>query len=146
MVQQVFRGGGGGGVASVSGGVFSGGGGADRPNGRPCGEVRQALMRSACELVPTIRERSSGAHKGATLKELAAAACVGNDAALHTVKNMVRGEELEVVGFRDVEYRNKPVAEYAPRQASGVVDASQYGVGFVELRSALEGWGRYHER
>lgn len=73
---------------------------------RPAGEVRQALMTAAGRLATPER--------GPTLLELAADAKVGYEAAMATVKNMVRARVLEIPRTREVDYRNRPVAEYVP--------------------------------
>lgn len=67
---------------------------------RPAGTVRAALLAAA-------------RHAPGSLQELAERACVGRDAALHTVKNMTRDGDLTITGTRRVEYRNRPVAVYA---------------------------------
>lgn len=77
---------------------------------RPSGEIRQALLQAAGEL--TFQE--DGRQRGPTLQEMAAKAQVGVRAALMTVKNMTRAGALQAIGERKVDYRNKPVAEYAP--------------------------------
>lgn len=73
---------------------------------RPAGEVRQALLDAAKRL--TTPERSP------TLRELACHSQVGFMAARRTVDHMRRAGQLAVVRTRKVEYRNRPVAEYAP--------------------------------
>lgn len=73
---------------------------------RPAGEVRIALLQAA-ELLAT-------PERGPTLAELSEAACVGYDAAMATVKNMVRAGVLRIERPRKVAYRNRPVAEYVP--------------------------------
>ena len=73
---------------------------------RPAGEVRLALIRAAHELY------SNG--KGATLAELTRQACVSRDAARDLIPKMKRSGALRIVGERRVDYRNRPVAEYAP--------------------------------
>ena len=98
---------------------------------RPAGEVRQALMRAACELA-TPQQRP-------TLQELAAKACVGSSTAMHTVKNMTRAGELRVSGSRCVAYRNRPVAEYEP--AAGWKSGAD-GAGFVLLGQMMAAWNR----
>ena len=108
--------------------------------GRPAGEVRQALMRAACELVPTIRARSSGAHQGATLQELAEHAGVGYDAARNTVSNMRQAGALTIVSHRKVEHRNRPVAEYLPTEE--VPEGGRSAGGFMVLDYVVNGWAR----
>lgn len=73
---------------------------------RACGEVRLALYM-ACRALAT-------PERGATLREMALHAQVGMDAARRTVSNMARSKQLRPVGKRRVDYRNRPVVEYAP--------------------------------
>lgn len=73
---------------------------------RACGEVRLALY-NACRAIAT-------PERGATLREMALHAQVGMDAARRTVSNMARAEQLFAVRERQVDYRNRPVVEYAP--------------------------------
>ncbi|HEY9208969.1 MAG TPA: hypothetical protein VIP31_08045 [Acidovorax sp.] len=54
--------------------------------------------------------------RGATLRELAAASCVGLQAARHTVGYLSKSGALVVARTRRVPYRNKPVAEWVPAQ------------------------------
>ncbi|MNL62046.1 hypothetical protein D3C87_1860280 [compost metagenome] len=54
--------------------------------------------------------------KSPTLLEMACHAKVGFMDARRTVSNMNRARVLVVVRTRKVPYRNRPVAEYAPRQ------------------------------
>lgn len=94
---------------------------------RPMGDVRQALLQACMDLATPTR--------GATLRELAARACVGLDAARRTVSDMHRAEQIRVVGKRRVQYRNRPVAEYAPV-------LPEYGQGGgADLASVLQAWG-----
>lgn len=72
---------------------------------RPAGEVRLALLRAVDALVTPLR--------APTLQELAHHAKVGLSAARTTVANMKREEVLEIVREREVDYRNRKVAEYA---------------------------------
>ena len=69
-------------------------------------EVARAILHTANTL--------SAAGRGVTLAELAAGANVGQLAARHTVSNLKRAGALEIIGERRVDYRNRPVAEYAP--------------------------------
>lgn len=73
---------------------------------RPAGEVRQALLQAASDLATPQR--------APTLRELAAHAQVGSDAARHMVPWLHRSGALQIVRTRRVHYRNRPVAEYAP--------------------------------
>ena len=73
---------------------------------RPAGEIRQALLQ-ACAALAT-------PEKAPTLREIAARAQVGLDAAERTLKNMRRAGVVRQVRERRVDYRNRPVAEYVP--------------------------------
>ena len=94
---------------------------------RPAGEVRQALLNACTQLATPDR--------GHTLREMAAVACVGMQAARETVKNMSRAGQLHRVRDRKVEYSNRPVAEYVPAAMQGDDD------GFVDLAQVLRVWG-----
>jgi hypothetical protein len=73
---------------------------------RPTGEVTQALLHAAGAL-------ASPGH-GGTLREITALACVGRVVAGYSVPKLAARGHLEVVAERRVEYRNRPVFEYAP--------------------------------
>lgn len=75
---------------------------------RPAGEVRIALLNAA--------KAACGSGQGATMRELASRACVGQKAARETIKNMVRAGVLLPVGERRVQYRNRPVLIYTVQQ------------------------------
>ena len=78
---------------------------------RPAGEVRRALLQAAADLaVPG---------QGATLRELVVQAQVGAPAARSMVRDLVRCGALRIVRHRRVDYRNRPVAEYAPPASAG---------------------------
>ena len=94
---------------------------------RPAGEVRQALLNACTQLATPDR--------GPTLREMAAVACVGMQAARRTVENMSRAGQLHRVRDRKVGYRNRPVAEYVPAAMQGDDD------GFVDLAQVLRVWG-----
>ena len=94
---------------------------------RPAGEVRQALLNACTQLATPDR--------GPTLREMAAVACVGLQAARRTVENMSGAGQLHRVRDRKVEYRNRPVAEYVPAAMQGEGD------GFVDLAQVLRVWG-----
>lgn len=94
---------------------------------RPAGEVRLALLKAAREL--TTPERSP------TLHELACHSQVGFLAARRTVDNMRRAGVLRVVRTRKVDYRTRPVAEYAePEQLE------RLGVTPQPVRSMFPDW------
>ncbi len=95
---------------------------------RPAGEVRVALWQ-ACNQLAT-------PERGPTLREMAAAACVGLQAATHTVKHMSRAGQVRIPRTRRVDYRNRPVAEYAP----ATLLPPQPDAG-VDLAGVLQAWG-----
>lgn len=94
---------------------------------RPATDARLALLKAAVELTTVARSP--------TLRELAAKACVGQLAAMNTVKNMKRAGLLVTVRERRVDYRNRPVAEYAPCEAIPETEAADLG-------RVLAGWLR----
>ena len=98
---------------------------------RPAGEVRLALL-DACRQLAT-------PDRAPTLREIAAKACVGLQAARNTVPNMVRAKQLRPVRPRAVQHRNRPVAEYEP--VSSDAAAASDDEGFVDLGSVLRVWG-----
>ncbi len=77
---------------------------------RPAGKVRQALLQACAALAV--------AGQGVTLREMAHAAQVGLATARNTVSDMRRAGQIRKVGERPVDYRNRPVAEYAPAAQS----------------------------
>lgn len=100
---------------------------------RPAGEIRQALLQAAHDLAYSGR--------GATLAELADKACVGRDAArMHVPKLKSRGH-LQIVRERRVDYRNRPVAEYAPPKVISLEDV-QAMTGAVVLGNCMQSWAR----
>ena len=97
---------------------------------RPAGDVRQALFTAACSF------HSAG--RAATLRELAHSSQVGLDDARRCVDNMKRAGALQIVGTRRVDYRNRPVSEYAPAlEVAG--DVQQ---GWVDLGHCMADWVR----
>jgi len=91
---------------------------------RPKGEIHQALLKAVGELATPER--------GATLRELAARACVGVAAARYTLDYLKRSGAVVIARTRRVPYRNRPVAEYAlalvASDGDGVAGASGVGV------------------
>lgn len=96
---------------------------------RPAGEVREALYTAACSF------QSEG--RAATLRELAHTSQVGLDDARRCVDNMKRAGALAIVGTRRVEYRNRPVAEYAPAP-TGQPEMIHHG--YVDLGLCMADW------
>lgn len=99
---------------------------------RPKGEVHQALLKAVCELATPER--------GATLRELAAHACVGVTAARYTVEYLKRSGVVMIARTRRVPYRNRPVAEYALALA-GPDDDSATAAGASGVGVLLAAWG-----
>lgn len=77
----------------------------EQRKGRPCGEVRRAIIEAA--------DRLTTPSRAPTMRELCISACVGWDAGKQTIENLVRYGVLVVVRTRQVEYRGREVAEYA---------------------------------
>jgi hypothetical protein len=73
---------------------------------RPTGEVTQALLHAAGALA------SPG--RGGTLREITELACVGRAVAGYTIPKLAARGHLDVVCERRVDYRSRPVFEYAP--------------------------------
>lgn len=92
-------------------------------------EVRQALLKAAADL--TTPEQSP------TLRELAAKAGVGQATARHVVNHMKRIGLLRIVRERVVDYRNRPVSEYAP----ALTEAEAVPLLGADLGNALRAWG-----
>lgn len=112
---------------------------------RPPGEVRQALHRAACELLP--RERCGDPHAPRpTMREIAHRAQVGVEVANQTIKNMTRAGDLKPAGTKRVDYCNKPVAVYEPLvYLDGGISADLHvreGAGWVDLGRIVGGWAR----
>lgn len=107
---------------------------------RPAGEVRLALHKAACELVPSPEAPRP------TMREIAYKACVGIDVARRTVENMTRAGVLKPVDTRRVDYCNKPVAVYEPVvYLDGGLSADldhQQGKGWMDLGNILGSWQR----
>lgn len=76
--------------------------------------------------------------RGASLREVAARACVGIAAARHTMHYLHRSGAVVTARTRRVEYRNRPVSEYAlpAREVTTAADAAPWGA----LGVALTGW------
>lgn len=95
---------------------------------RPVGEIRQALLTAASSLMAQGEKP--------TLQAMAQFAQVGRDAARRTVDNMRRAGHLVIVDEMEVDYRNKPVAVYAPKPPVGPDEGS----GFVDLADVFRTW------
>lgn len=99
---------------------------------RPAGDVRQALFTAACSY------HSEG--RAATLRELAHSSQVGLSDARRCVDNMKRAGVLAIVGTRRVDYRNRPVSQYAPAAATSLSNEIQQG--WVDLGNCMADWVR----
>jgi len=99
---------------------------------RPANDTRQAILKAAVELTTVARSP--------TLRELAARACVGQDAARRTVDNMKRAGWLIKIRERRVDYRNRPVAEYAPKEGVEVSEATA-----ADWRAVFGAWRKVAE-
>ena len=96
---------------------------------RPAGEVSQKLLHRLQQLATPGR--------APILKELAAHAQVGEAVASQTLKNLTRYGRLRIVRTRRVDWRARPVAEYAlPVAAANVVAANDADGGFAVLAFA----------
>lgn len=106
---------------------------ADTPvaRGRPLSDVARALLTTAVKL--------SAAGRRVTLAEMASAACVGQQAARHTVANLKRRGHLKIVGERREAHRNRPVAEYMATPEAPEADAC---TGAAELGRVMSAWAR----
>lgn len=96
---------------------------------RPAGEVSQRLLQAVRQLATPER--------APILKELAAHTQVSETVASQTLKNLTRYGRLRIVRTRRVEWRARPVAEYAlPVAAANVVAANDADGGFAALAFA----------
>lgn len=105
---------------------------------RPQGEARRALLQAAVQWAEQrkaapLTGTDGRALVGGTWLELMATACCGRDVTRATLKNMVRAEELEIVGYVREDHSDRPLAVYAPvvREPSTL----------VALAAALSLWG-----
>ena len=101
---------------------------------RPASETHLALLQAA----HAIRRERIECGQGATLQELVHRSQVGLKNARATVANLKRAGHLQIVGERKVDYRNRPVAEYAPVDPTEPV----IGEGWVDLGACLADWTR----
>jgi AcrR family transcriptional regulator len=97
---------------------------------RPAGEVRQAIIQAAFDLAMPGR--------GATLAEITERACVSRQAARDHIPKLKSRGHLQIVGERRVDYRNRPVAEYAPVDPTTPI----LGHGWVDLGMCMADWVR----
>ena len=84
--------------------------------------------------------RLSAAGRGVTLAEMRLEAKVSPHAARMFVPSLARRGHLKIIGERKVDYRNRPVAEYAP--VPDDEPASDGGQGCMALVGCMQRWGR----
>lgn len=107
-------------------------------------EVGPAIVKAAEDYIRELNRQLQEApnqhdkRKGATLAELAMAACVGRQTARDLVPKLKSRGHLEIVGERRVAYCNKPVKEYAPAKREPELAIS----GPAVLSSCLQAWAR----
>jgi hypothetical protein len=113
---------------------------------RPAGEVRMALIQAAHDIVREIGQPG----RGATLAEMCARARIETEkgvmqVSMHEARNLVpkikSSGALDIVGTRRVNYRNRPVAEYAPPSCADH-DEPLILAGCVVLGNCLATWAR----
>ena len=104
---------------------------------RPASETHLALLQAA----HAIKAERSASGQGATLLELVHRSQVGYKVARALVPKLKERGQLQIVGERQVDYRNRPVAEYAPADIQTEIE-SRAGHGWVDLSRCLSGWAR----
>lgn len=108
---------------------------------RPVSEPHLALLQAA----QSLRHEYADSGRGATLLEMVHRSQVGYTVARSMVPRLVREQRLCIVGERRVDYRNRPVAEYAPQTKQHQLqdaDAVDDGQGFVDLGQCMANWAR----
>lgn len=108
-------------------------------------EIGPAIIKAAEDYLAELRrlaqeepQRLAG-RKGATLAELAEAAQVGRECARHLVPKLKSRGHLVKVGSRRVDYRNRPVLEYAPGERQAELPGMS---GAAVLAGCMQGWQR----
>jgi hypothetical protein len=97
---------------------------------RPAGDISQSLL-AAVDVLAT-------PERAPTLQELAAQTGVALDAARQTLKNLNRYGRVCIPRTRRVDYRNRPVAEYARPMPAHVAANNESMAGVNVL---LQAWG-----
>ena len=98
---------------------------------RPMNHAALALLQAA--------NRLSAAGRGVTLAEMRQDAKVSERTARMFVPSLARRGHLKIIGERKVDYRNRPVAEYAPVPADD--PANDEGQGGMVLVDCMQRWG-----
>ena len=101
---------------------------------RPAGETHLALLQAA----HAIRRERAESGQGATLLELVHRSQVGYKCARALVQKLKARGQLQIVGQRKVEYRNRPVAEYAPAPPTKAKEKA----GWVGLSDCVQSWAK----
>lgn len=110
-------------------------------------EVGPALVKAADDYLRDLQRQfatkpdAQDQRKGATLAELASRACVARQTARDMVPKLKSRGQLLKVGERRVEYRNRPVAEYAPAKVLSLEDVQEM-TGSAVLSNCLQSWTR----
>lgn len=104
---------------------------------RPVSECHLALLQAA----HAIRRERAASGQGATLLELVHRSQVGYQVARDLVPKLRASGKLEKVGERKVDYRNKPVAEYAPPKVLTVEDVQDLEP-WADLGNCMKRWIR----
>lgn len=103
---------------------------------RPATEVRQAILQAVTTMATPDR--------GPTLQEINKAVCsqmpVGTDTVRRYLDNIKRSGAVCIARQRRVDYRNRPVAEYAP--ADSAAHGNQIQQGWVDLGRSMADWVR----
>lgn len=108
---------------------------------RPAGEVHLAMLKAA----HAIKRERMASGTGATLREVAARACVGYKVARSTMSNLRRYGHMSIVGECKVAGRNRPAALYLPTTPEAdllAVDAAPVDAGPLLIQNALLSWAR----
>jgi hypothetical protein len=118
---------------------------AAKRRGRPAGEVRKAVADAARRIT---QEREAAPIlgvdgkpvAGATWPELMSAARLSWKESATTIKNMVRGRELQPVGRVRVDGYDRPLKAYAPAQGLD----PHWARGFDTVQQAMQAMCRAH--
>ena len=103
---------------------------------RPASETHLALLQAA----HAFKAERADSGQGATLLELVHRSQVGYKVARALVPKLKERGQLQIVGERQVAYRNRPVAEYLP--VAPAADLVSQGSASAGLCSCLNAWAR----
>jgi len=105
---------------------------------RPASDTHLALLQAA----HAIKAERAATGQGATLLELVHRSQVGYKVARALVPKLKERGQLQMVGQRQVDYRNRPVAEYLPTDVQSTDIEPRAGHGWVDLSRCVQGWAR----